>query len=179
MLKRINRREAIAAGISGSLLTLAPELRGQMTQPDAWHLQPAMMAQEALRQMEQHLPKLDRAFAGYGNDGERVEIGDQDYELVLAYWNFTCDRDILFQDLVAGHLEPAGCYFAELFLKQKDLKHLVTRRLEPVNKLGVVGAFAFHDNMGLRATLGHTVERLICSVEILAGVQRDLVRKMF
>jgi hypothetical protein len=179
MLKRINRREAIAAGISGSLLTLAPELRGTTVQPDTWHLQPEMIAQETLRQTELHLPKLDRAFAGYGNDGERVEIVGEEYELVLMYFNFTCARDILFQDLVAGHLEPAGCFFAELFLKQKDLKHLVTRRLEPVSKQGIVGAFAFHDNMGLRATLGHTVEKLICSVEMLAGVQRDLVRKLF
>jgi hypothetical protein len=191
-LTRINRREAIAAGVATAGLTLLPELRGETPPiPDEKKQYSAeFVATEALRIVEQNLPKVDRAYAGFGIDGQKVDIAGEEYELVLTHVGFQIydsEQDEITTDrLLNVYLQPCGLALARVFTNQPDLKHLVTRRLEPADKGGVVSFFAFHDFMGLRATIAYTIgdpvnprPRTLYSLDMLVGVKPDQVKKIY
>jgi hypothetical protein len=195
---RISRREALAAGVGTLGLTMLPELRGE-TAPltdNALRYKPDYLATAALACVEENVPKLDRNYAGYGNDGEPVILGDEEYELQLLYSAAAIHDgefdDLTTEKLVVNYLHPMSLALARCF-DQPGLKHLVTRRIEPIPAgTGKLSHFAFHDFMGLRATIGYEagpvpargqlgarVEgRTTYVLDMLIGVRKEYARSL-
>lgn len=193
-LARLNRREAIQAGVATAALSLLPAVascdsildRNQKVEAD-------YIANEALRRIEARLPKLDRAYAGHGIDGERFQVGEEEFELQHLYAAFAIyDSEMLTMttpDLVTGYLDPAAMSLASIF-EQPGLKHIVTRRLEPAQKLGALSTFAFKDFFGLRSIIAYERTwmpgrlpfakeegRTLYVIDMLAGIKAELAER--
>lgn len=177
---RLDRRELLKAGIATAGLAVIPELRAVQPLGDLKY-SAEYVATETLNIMQANLPLMHRAYAGFGRDGDQIVLDGTDYELQHRYVMFELldeDEQPDTESFVNLHLMPVALALANQFKNQPDLKHLISRRLEPApGNTGVVSHFAFRDSMGLRATIGYTIgdprntkPRTIYSIDMLIGV---------